>query len=44
MNGRDPEENVMPFVTVADFRADDFEEAFEVVRSAECGKVILHWD
>jgi threonine 3-dehydrogenase len=34
--------DVSPVVTHR-FAADDFEDAFEVMRSGECGKVILDW-
>jgi len=35
--------DISPVVTHR-FRAEDFEDAFEVVGSAECGKVVLTWD
>jgi len=26
------------------FAADDYREAFEVMASGECGKIVLRWD
>ena len=31
-------------ITTHKFKADDFQEAFDVLESGECGKVILEWD
>jgi len=35
--------DVAPIITHK-FKADDFQEAFDVLESGECGKVILEWD
>ena len=35
--------DIAPIITHR-FAVDDFHEAFEVVRSGKCGKVILEWD
>jgi threonine 3-dehydrogenase len=35
--------DISPIITHR-FNVDDFHEAFEVVRSGQCGKVILEWD
>ena len=34
--------NVSPIITHK-FPADDFEKAFSVIKSGDCGKVILEW-
>ena len=35
--------NVLPIITHK-FKADDFQQAFEMLDTGQCGKVILNWD
>jgi threonine 3-dehydrogenase len=35
--------DVLPIITHK-FKAEDFQQAFEMVDTGQCGKVILNWD